>query len=88
MRRLIESTGLKRYAFYLGTSEGREMPNGDIECSGYVINEDGRVYFFWTAWDDERKSEKLDIWRETRPEPLWLEDPEYRVACESLGLTS
>ncbi len=35
--RLLRERGLDRYALFWTTVEGREMPNGEEEESGYVL---------------------------------------------------
>jgi len=82
----MKGKGLERFAFYLVVGEGKELPNGEGDASGYVVNEDGRVFFFWIGWDDERNTEILEIWREEEPGPDWLEHEPYRQAREAVGL--
>ena len=38
LRRLVESKGLTRYAFFFVAEEGRKLPNGLEETSGHVVD--------------------------------------------------
>ncbi len=62
------------------------MPNGEEEVSGYVMDQDGRVFFFWTGWDQDTQTEILKTWCEEQPESWWAENSDYRRAREWLGL--
>ena len=86
LRRLVAARGLRDFAFFFLTGEGRMLPNGLEVTSGTVIDRTGAVYSFWTAWDDERNEPTLARWREVRPDRDWLEDEEYREARSAVGL--
>ena len=36
------------------TSEGKVMPGGGVNESGYVLLENGRIFAFWLNWDPEK----------------------------------
>ncbi len=82
---LIRAKGLKRWAYFFTTGEGTFFPDGSEECSGNVVDEQGRVFFFWTAWDAERGIPKLRIWEREDPEPRWAESAEYHRARAAVG---
>ena len=84
--RLVEAKGLRQYAFFFVIGEGRQLPNGLEVTSGTVIDRSGKVYSFWTTWDDERGEPALTRWREIPVEPDWLEESEYREALQAVGL--
>jgi len=88
LRRLVESKGLTRYAFFFVAEEGRKLPNGLEETSGHVVDAKGRVFFFWTGWDTERAVPTLRRWDEVEPEPDWIEEDDYREALDAVGLAS
>src|SRR5687768_9414594 len=56
LRRLIRERGLERYGLFFGTGEGSFLPDGTEAGSGYVVDERGRVFFWWTGWDAERRT--------------------------------
>ena len=85
LRRLVEARGLRTFAFFFLTGEGRLLPNGMEVTSGTVVDHTGAVYSFWTAWDDERNEPTLTRWRAIRPHRDWLEDEEYREALAAVG---
>ena len=87
LRRLVREKGLRRFAFFFVTGEGRKLPNGLEVTSGTVIDRTGAVYSFWTAWDDARNEPTLTRWRQIQPDHDWLEDDEYREALDAVGLT-
>ncbi len=80
---LIRSKGLGRFAVYDTSVEGRIYPNGMDETSGSVIDDRGRAFDFWTAWDDERNEPTFRIWREAVPRAPGTSE---RRARERLGL--
>ena len=76
-----------RYALFFVTGEGVLLPDGTEEESGYVIDEFGRVFSFWTGWDDERGEVVFSEWEPVNPEPHWSRSAEYRSARRSVGLS-
>jgi len=94
LHELIQEQGLcpNRYALFFVTGEGQFLPEAGQpaeaieETSGYVIDDQGRVFAFWLGWDATRKGPTLVEWREERPEPDWLGDDEYRRARQRVGL--
>ena len=67
LRRLVEAKGLRDFAFFFLTGEGRMLPNGFEVTSGTVVDRTGAVYSFWTAWDDAQNEPMLTRWRQIRP---------------------
>ena len=86
LRRLVEARGLRDFAFFFLTGEGRTLPNGLEVTSGTVIDKSGSVYSFWTDWDKERNEPRLMRWRQVYRDPDWLEDEEFREALDAVGL--
>jgi len=85
VRAAIEARGLDRFALYDTCVEGRVYPNGVDEVSGFVLNEDGRIWFFWTGWDDERQVVTIRHWDEEPITPLLTSGREYDRARRELG---
>ena len=83
---LVRSKGLERYAYFFVTGEGHFFPNGVEESSGSVIDDHGRVFDFWTAWDARRERPTFRFWRQVDPEPHWERSAEYRRARQAVGL--
>ena len=86
LRAAIARRGLSRFAIFDICVEGRIYPNGFDEVSGSVLNEDGRIWFFWTGWDDERQAVTIRHWDEEPITPLLTSGPEYERARRELGL--
>jgi hypothetical protein len=84
--RLIEAKIPERFATFGGSSEGLLMPDGTEEVSGFVIDEQGRVFFFWMDWDRRMKAPALGTWKQVDPEPHWAESREYQRARAAVGL--
>ena len=85
--RLIKEQGLKRYAVFLVSGEGKRLPDGSEDASGYVIDELGRVFFFWLGWDGERQGATFSEWEQVESEPDWARIGEYRRARRAVGLS-
>jgi hypothetical protein len=62
------------------------MPDGTEEVSGHVIDERGRLFFFWLEWDERLGAPALNTWKPVRPQPRWVKSREYREAREAVGL--
>jgi hypothetical protein len=86
--RLIAAKLQGRFATFGGSSEGLFMPDGTEEASGFVVDEHGRVYFFWMDWDGRMKAPALGTWQEIDPEPRWADSREYQRARKAVGLES
>ena len=89
----IEAQGLRpgTFTYFFVGGEGRFLPTGDDgedveESSGYVLDREGRVYFFWFGWDEARRVPALIEWEPHAPDPEWEQAPEYRRARERLHL--
>jgi len=86
LERLIRGQNVGRHAFFFVSGEGITMPNGVEEESGYVIDEQARIFSFWLGWDEVRGEPVLETWERVEAEPHWLDEPEYRRALKSLKL--
>lgn len=86
--RLIRERHIGRYGLFGVTGEGRELPDGSESASGYLVDELGRVYFFWLDWDHVRGEAAFIKWRQVEPQPDWDDDQEYREAREAAGFIS
>jgi hypothetical protein len=86
LRAAIAERGLSRFAVFDTTVEGRIYPNGVDEVSGSVLNDDGRIWFFWTDWDENRQAVTLRHWEEEPMTPLLTSGREYARARRELGL--
>jgi len=86
LKQLVQPKGVGRHAFFFVSGEGSKMPNGVEEESGYVLDEQGRVFSFWLGWDAEHSKPALETWQQVQAEPHWLEEPEYCRAQKLVGL--
>ena len=84
--RLIVERGIDRYGLYLLTSENLFTPNGYEEMSGFVVASDGRVFFFWTSWDDGSQRVAFETWQAAELQPDTQDDEEYKAARKAAGL--
>ena len=75
-----------RHAWFFVTQEGDALPDGTYTESGHVIDEQGRVFAFWTGWDAARNVFTFESWEQVEPESHWSESAEYRRAREAVGL--
>ena len=82
----IVERGLTRFAIFDTVGEGRFYPNGMEERSGDVLNEDGRVWFFWTSWDPVRERVTLRVWEEEELVAPLATSASYARARHELGL--
>ena len=76
---------MRRYGLFLTTGEGKEMPNGEEEASGYVVDSEGRTYRYWLGWDRSRHEPAFTRWDQTQPKTDWLDDGEYLQALKDAG---
>jgi hypothetical protein len=86
--RLVKAQGLKRYAFFFVSGEDDLLPNGIETASGFVIDDQGCVFSFWTGWDTDRNQPTFTEWEQLEPEDGWLSSGEYREARQQVGLKS
>ncbi len=87
--RLDELVGARlagRFAYFFVVNEGDVLPDGTETESGHVIDEQGRVFAFWTGWDPARNAFTFESWERVEPEPFWQDIAEYREARASVGL--
>ena len=87
LEQLVHARGVGRHAFFFVSGEGITMPNGVEEESGYVIDEQGRIFSFWLGWDAELGRTVFETWEQVQAEPHWCQEPEYRRARGVVGLT-
>jgi hypothetical protein len=83
---LIAEHKIGRYALFHEVGEGQRFPDGSEEMSGGVVDEQGRVYTFWTGWDDEHGRATFTTWERIEPEPALAKSREYRDARAMVGL--
>ena len=80
------------YALFLTTGEGKFLPistpDDEVEeISGYILDKTGQIAWFWFGWDAEREEPAVKILQYVKPQPYWVEDPEYLNAVISLGIS-
>src|SRR5687767_8822641 len=68
---LIRAKGVDRYALFLTTREGIELPGDLEEASGYLVAPDGRHFFFWMGADSNTGLPALVEWRAVEPRSHW-----------------
>lgn len=83
---LIAERGVGRHVLFGEVNEGTPFPDGTEAMSGHVLDEDGRVYAFWTDWDSERQGTVFVTWREVRTDAHMVADQEYLEARRAIGL--
>ena len=86
LRRLLAARGIERFGVFSDIGEGTRLPDGTEDVSGYVVDDRGRVFFFWTGWDAARGEVALETWHEIAPKPGWEQSAEYRAARRAAGL--
>ena len=86
IERLVRERGLQRFGLFLVVGEGKALPNGDEDQSGFVIDESGQVYAFWTDWDVARQAVELSEWEPVDDDPVWHDVAEYQRARRQAGL--
>lgn len=79
------------YALFFTSGDGDFLPisePGDKveETSGYVLDRQGRVFWFHLGWDAAGSRPVLEHWEEVTRQPEWESSAEYREACKQLGL--
>lgn len=87
IERLVRERGLGRFALFFVTGEGEYLPNGDEEQSGYVIDDQGQAYAFWTGWDDAQRAVVFSEWEPVDVEVEWAGLAEFERARVAAGLT-
>jgi len=83
---LVRERGLRRFGLFFVTGEGTDLPNGDEEQSGYVIDGQAKIYSFWTGWDVARQEVAFTEWELVDEEPEWQGVGEYERARARAGL--
>ena len=86
LERLLAERGVGRYATFSEVGEGTFFPDGTEDASGFVVDQHGRVFFYWTGWDAERDAVVFSTWKQVAPEPGWERDPEYQRARAAVRL--
>ena len=85
IERLVRERGLRRFGLFFVTGEGENLPNGDEEQSGYVVDDRGQIYSFWTGWDASRQDVVFTEWERVAEEPEWRGVGEYERARKRAG---
>ena len=84
---LIREKGITgKYGVFFCTGEGRMLPGGDEESSGFVIDQRGRCYSFWTTWSRRHNKLAMARWERVAIEPEWHSNTEYQRARAAAGL--
>jgi hypothetical protein len=83
---LISDLGIGRHALFHEVGEGTAFPDGSEAMSGYVLDELGRTYFFWTGWDGTRGRAVFTIWEPAETDPAWRTSEEHQQARAAVGL--
>ena len=86
IERLVRERGLHRFGFFFVTDEGDYLPNGDEEQSGYVIDDQGQAYSFWTGWDQVRQDVIFSEWEPVPTEAERDGVAEFERARAAAGL--
>jgi hypothetical protein len=76
--------GTRPYAIFWSVGEGRFMPNGEEEHSGYVLTKT-ECYFFWTRWGERWQRPGFTVWRRGEPKADWYGQPEFERARQAVG---
>jgi hypothetical protein len=81
------------YALFWVSEEGNWLPSTwhdqqIEEMSGYLVDRQGQVSFFWMGWDTASQAPSLTQWIPVAPKADWADDPEYRSARQQVGLES
>ena len=85
---LVRERGLQRFGLFFVTGEGEDLPNGDEEQSGYIIDNQGQIYSFWTGWDATRQQVTFSEWELVDEEPEWRGVGEYERARARAGVAT
>jgi hypothetical protein len=83
---LLDEIGIGRRALFDDVGEGTIFPDGTESMSGHVVDEVGRVFFFWTDWDAARKRPVFTTWQQIEPSASLMASAEYRAARKAVGL--
>jgi hypothetical protein len=83
---LLRTHGVTRHGLFRVTVEPRSLPDGSDAATGYVVDESGRIFFFWLDWNIAEGRPDFIHWRQTETRPEWLDDAEYVVARHEAGL--
>jgi len=75
-----------RYAYFFGVNEGHVLPDGTETESGLIIDEQERVYAYWTGWNVKLDRLEFESWEQIEAEPHWQRSAEYRRARAELRL--
>lgn len=74
------------HASFFASGEGTKLPTAVEEESGFVVDEWGQVFSFWTGWDAECGEEILEKWHQVQPREGWLDELGYVRARSEAGL--
>src|SRR6266571_2706387 len=84
---LIRKRGIQQYGLFSVTTEGKQLPDGSESASGFLIDGESRVFFFWLDWDDRLRHIVFTDWKQVKAEPEWEGDEEYQAARRAAGLS-
>src|SRR5687768_4192338 len=83
---LLDDIGIGKRGIFHDVGERTIFPDGTESTSGFVIDELGRVFIFWTDWDAARGRPVFTTWKQIEPEPSLKTSKEYQEASATLGL--
>ena len=86
LERLIAKQGVGRHGIFLMSGEGRYTPDGFEETSGFVVDAQEQVFFFWTGWNEAHGQTEFRTWQPVPAEADWQDDEEYVAARKAAGL--
>jgi hypothetical protein len=75
-----------RFVILDDVGEGRIFLDDTEELSGYVLDERGDLWAFWTAWDADAGRLTLGTWERVESTDRDSESTEYRRARAQVGL--
>lgn len=78
----------RRYGVFFSTSEGHIMPSGEEDASGFVVDETGDHFFYWTGWHTRFGGVHLEVWTREQFQEEWGDVPEYLAARRQAGLAA
>jgi hypothetical protein len=83
---LVRERGLRRFGLFFVIGEGDELPNGDEDQCGYVIDDQDQIHSFWTGWDETHRAVTFTEWELVDEEAEWCGVGEYERARAKAGL--
>jgi hypothetical protein len=83
---LLDELGIGQRALFHEVGEGVAFPDGTESMSGHVIDDQERLFIFWTDWDAARRQIVFTTWEQIEPEPVLAASREYQEARAQVGL--